>query len=75
MKTVVTNTGTGRFVGYIPPHGKTLAHGEVVTVNGDLRTVLAAGNHSPKLKIASLDADELAGNISVVTHDPVGSSD
>lgn len=73
-KSVVTNTGPARFIGYLPPHGRTLANGAVHTVDGDLRTRIAASNHSPKLKLASLDTDEHAGTIHVVDHPSLESS-
>lgn len=45
MKTQITNTTAARFIGYLPPHGKEVAQDEAVTVDGDLRTVLAGGRN------------------------------
>ena len=73
-KSIVTNTGPARFIGYLPPHGKTMANGDVATVDGDLRTVLAVSRFSGKLKLASLDADAVAGDIHVVDHPSLESS-
>ncbi len=73
-KSIVTNSGAARFIGYLPPHGKTLAHSAVHTVNGDLRTLLAGSKNSGKTKLASLDADEASGRITVIDHPTLESS-
>lgn len=38
--TVVENTGADRFIGYLPPHGRFMAHGDAFAFDGDLRTAL-----------------------------------
>ena len=59
MKTQITNTADERFMGYIPPHGQILAKDESVTVDGDLRSVLAGGRnrYGRPTEIAALDED------------------
>jgi hypothetical protein len=43
-RTRITNmSGVSKHFGFIPPHGKTLADGASVELDGDLRTVLASG--------------------------------
>lgn len=46
MKTLIKNVApSARFYGFIPPHGMLLAKDQEVTVDGDLRTVLASGEN------------------------------
>lgn len=66
MKTLLENTsGAGRFFGYIPPHGRYLANSEDITIDGDLRSALAAGRnrYGRPSELAALEADCLAGDI------------
>jgi len=59
MKTRITNVApVARHYGFLPPHGMTLAQNQVVTFDGDLRTVLASGmrRYQRKSEIAGLDA-------------------
>jgi hypothetical protein len=59
MKTKITNVApTARHYGFLPPHGMTLAKDQVVTFDGDLRTILAGGMNrfSRKTEISGLDA-------------------
>ena len=78
MRTTVTNnSGETRFLGYIPPHGVELEDAEDVTVDGDLRTVLAGGRgrHSRSRELAALDTDVAEGTVLVAeTADPSSSS-
>jgi len=73
MRTVVTNTsGNPRFLGYVPPHGATLANGAAAVVDGDLRTVLAGRRQ--RRSIAALDRAVQAGAITVVSEEDPSSS-
>jgi hypothetical protein len=65
-RTLVTNTsGANRFFGFLPPHGKPLADGHSVTVDGDLRTVLASGmrRYTRKTELAALDGAVARGEV------------
>ena len=76
MRTTVTNnSGEKRFFGYIPPHGVELEDGEDVTVDGDLRTVLAGGRNrfGRPQELDSYDEDVKDGTI-LVTETPEPSS-
>lgn len=75
--TLTNNSGETRYFGYIPPHGVKLDDAEDVTIDGDLRTVLATGRgrYSRKTELAALDADVAAGDVLVAeTADPSSSS-
>ena len=75
--TVTNNSGETRFFGYIPPHGVELDDAEDVTVDGDLRTVLATGRgrYSRKTELTALDTDVAEGTVLVAeTPDPSSSS-
>jgi hypothetical protein len=77
MRTEITNTsGNARHFGWIPPHGVDLANGEEITIEGELRSVLASGRnrYSRRREIAGLNADIQAGNVSVVEVAGVSSS-
>lgn len=77
-KSVVTNnSGDDKYFGYIPPHGAMIPDGESVTVEGDLRTLLAGGRgrYGRKSELAALDADEASGDVVVVDHPTLESSD
>jgi hypothetical protein len=66
MKTQIENTsGAALYRGYLPPHGRSLAAAAVVTIDGDLRSALAAGRgrYNRKTELAALDADCEAGTI------------
>lgn len=66
MRTTLVNTsGVRRYFGYILPHGRELAADEVLTVNGDLRTVLAsgAGRYNRGRELDSLNYDVAHNNI------------
>jgi hypothetical protein len=66
MKTTVENTsGAERFFGYLPPHGKKLAAGASETLDGDLRSALAAGRnrYGRPTELAALEADCEAGDV------------
>jgi hypothetical protein len=57
-RTVITNTaGEAKHFGFLPPHGKDLSDGETLTIDGDLRTLLAGGlnRFGRKSAIAALD--------------------
>jgi hypothetical protein len=45
MKTQLTNLVDERYVGYVPPHGRTLGAGASILLDGDLRSALAAGRN------------------------------
>lgn len=68
MKTQITNLVADRFIGYLPPHGKSVDQNEAVLVDGDLRTVLASGRnrYGRPTEIAALDEDLANGYISYV---------
>jgi hypothetical protein len=75
--TITNNSGERRSFGYIPPHGVTLDDAEDVTVDGDLRTVLAGGRnrYSRKTELQALDTDVAEGTILYTeTADPSSSS-
>lgn len=66
MKTLIENTsGAGRFFGYLPPHGRYLENSEDITIDGDLRSQLAAGRnrYGRKTELAELQVDCDEGNI------------
>jgi hypothetical protein len=66
MKTQIQNISGGQlYRGYLPPHGRGLADGATIVIDGDLRSALAAGRnrYSRKTEITALDADCLAGKI------------
>jgi hypothetical protein len=49
MKTRIKNVApAARFYGFLPPHGLLLAKDQEVTLDGDLRTVLAGGRNRYK---------------------------
>lgn len=55
-QTTVENTsGAEKFFGFLPPHGVTLADGEVLTIDGDLRTVISAKIGRGPRWVAALD--------------------
>lgn len=65
-RTRITNmSGVSKHFGFIPPHGKTLADGASVELDGDLRTVLASGRgrYSRKTELSSFDAAIAAGDV------------
>jgi len=78
MRTRITNvSGAERHLGFVPPHGVTLASGEDAVTDGDLRTVLASGRgrYSRSREIEALDAEIAAGNVQLETvADPSSSS-
>ena len=80
MKTKVQNvSGAELFLGFVPPHGVTLADDASVTVDGDLRSVLSSGRarYSRRTELAALDAALAAEHIEVSTvedPDPPGPS-
>ena len=60
MKTQITNTsGASRFFGYVLPHGRQLDADESVTIDGDLRSQLAAGRgrYGRPTELAALQTD------------------
>ena len=66
MKTLAENTsGAARHFGYLPPNGLDLDDGGVVTLDGDLRTMLGGGRnrYGRKTELAALDEDCAAGAI------------
>lgn len=77
-RTRITNSSmVRRFFGFIPPHGATLAAGGQVTIDGDLRTILASGHgrYSRKTELRALDRDLHLGHIDVdETANPSSSS-
>lgn len=67
-QTRVTNTsGASQYLGFLPPHGKTLANGAEVVIEGDLRTILASGRgrYTRKNEETSLAALVAAGDVVV----------
>lgn len=77
-QTVITNvSGADQYFGYIPPHGATIEDEASVTLDGDLRTILASGRgrYGRKTEIASLDSDEADGVVTVVVHPTLESSE
>ena len=60
MQTVVRNTGVGRYIGYVTPHGKQLAHDETVVIDGLLEDQLISTNRT---KLNAFLADALADRI------------
>jgi hypothetical protein len=67
-RTRITNqTATRRFFGFIPPHGAELAAGGQVTLDGDLRTILAsgAGRYSRRTSLDALDRELHLGHVDV----------
>lgn len=67
--TKITNTsGATKYFGFIPPHGASLASGANVTINGDLRSILASGKgrYSRKLELASIATEEAAGRCTIL---------
>ncbi len=68
MKTQVENTsGEERYFGFLPAHGVTMAAGETLDFDGDLRSVLAGGRnrYSRSTELAALDAACAAGDIAL----------
>lgn len=66
MKTAIENTsGQDRFFGFLPPHGRALDNSEEITIDGDLRSALAAGRarYGRPTELAALEAACLAGEI------------
>ena len=66
MRTFVTNvSAVTQNLGFLPPHGKTLAAGASTTVDGDLETVLAGGRgrYSRRSEIRALEEARAAGII------------
>lgn len=60
MITKFKNTsGAARYIGYLPAHGKTLADGEIIYIEGDLRAMLGGGRgrYSRATEQAALDYD------------------
>jgi hypothetical protein len=76
MKTQIQNNLGRRTIGYLPPHGKVLANGEAVLVDGDLRTLLAGGRnrYGRPTEIAALDAELESGAITYTEVVEEGSS-
>jgi len=78
MRTRVTNTsGAAGYMGFIPPHGASLADGASVVLDGDLRTVLAGGRgrYTRRRELASLDNALAEGAVAVAeVADPSSSS-
>lgn len=69
MKTKVINTsGAEKHFGFLPPHGRTLDSNEELTVDGDLRSVIAGGRarSSRAREVAALDAACVAGDLCLV---------
>lgn len=72
MRTQLTNTSGGPYyAGWLPPHGRMLAEDEVVLIDGDLRTIIAAGGpsgrYSRKPQQQGLSAAIDAGDIQMVS--------
>lgn len=64
MKTKIINTsGAARYLGYVGRHGRKFAINENITVDGDLKSTLVTHKHTGTAKLASLNADELAGRV------------
>jgi len=66
MKTLVQNiSGADRHFTYLPPHGRDLEADETLTLDGDLRSVLASGRnrYGRSQEIAALEADCTSGVI------------
>jgi hypothetical protein len=77
-RTRITNMSTARkFFGFIPPHGAALDSGGSVTIDGDLRTILASGRgrYQRKVELAALDRELDLGHVDVDERpDPSSSS-
>lgn len=73
---ITNNTGSTRVFGFIPPHGVQLADGEDVTINGDLRTLLAGGRgrYGRGTELAAFSEMEASGDILVEELPEPGSS-
>lgn len=68
-KTTIRNSGDTRFIGYLPPHGRVLASGDQITIDGDLHTLLAMGpgkRYSGRAALDALNADILNGDIVLI---------
>jgi len=42
---ITNNSSKSLYLGFIPPHGKTVPAGGSTTIDGDLTTILASGEH------------------------------
>jgi hypothetical protein len=60
-------TAVAKYFGFLPPHGATLAAGGEVVIDGDLRTILAAGRgrYQRKSELVALDRELDLGHIDV----------
>lgn len=76
MQTVIHNTGGARVLGYVPPHGRFMAAGASITIEGDLKTLLASGRgrFSRSRELAALDADILASRVIITDQDDSSSN-
>ena len=69
MRSVITNTsGSSKYMGFVPPHGVEVADGGTVTVDGDIRSILAGGRgrYGRGRELDALDEALTAGDITVV---------
>lgn len=75
MITKVKNIGATRYIGYLPPHGKTMTHNEILFLEGDLRTVLASGEnrYARSTEMTALDYD-LANDLITINDEDDSSS-
>jgi hypothetical protein len=73
---ITNNTGATRIFGFIPPHGVQLADGEDVTIDGDLRTILASGRgrYGRRTELSAFSEMEESGDILVEELAEPGSS-
>ena len=75
MTTTITNTsGTARFFGFIPPHGKTLAIGQTVVIKGSVNTMQADERLRSQTALDSMHHAEIHGLIQVCEHNECESS-
>ena len=61
---ITNNAAEARHFGWIPPHGRTLAPGQEIVIDGDLRTILAGGlgRYSRGTELSGFDDDISNGN-------------
>lgn len=64
-KTKIINvSGQDRFFGYVPPHGAQIANNGHVTIDGDLKTILASGRgrYGRPVELSALN-DDIANGV------------
>lgn len=61
-------SGAARFYGYLPPHGRTLAANESITIKGRLEDHMLTGGRLNLRKFTALENDLLEGRIEITKH-------